>query len=88
MRKKDKLVKDDTEKKIIKIVEQVTHDSGININSTDQNVDGWDSLAYLVIALKVEENFKIEITIQNIDKLNSIRNIIEIVNSNYEGTNV
>jgi acyl carrier protein len=81
-------VKDDTEKKIIKIVEQVTHDSGININSTDQNVDGWDSLAYLVIALKVEENFKIEITIQNIDKLNSIRNIIEIVNSNYEGTNV
>ncbi len=81
-------MKDDTEKKIIKIVEQVTHDSGININSTDQNVDGWDSLAYLVIALKVEENFKIEITIQNIDKLNSIRNIIEIVNSNYEGTNV
>jgi acyl carrier protein len=81
-------VKDDTEKKIIKIVEQVTHDSGININSTDQNVDGWDSLAYLVIALKVEENFKIEITIQNIDKLNSIRNIIEIVNSNDEGANV
>ena len=81
-------MKDDTEKKIIKIVEQVTHDSGININSTDQNVDGWDSLAYLVIALKVEENFKIEITIQNIDKLNSIRNIIEIVNSNDEGANV
>ena len=81
-------MKDDAEKKVIEIVEQVTHDSGVNINSTDQNVNGWDSLAYLMIALKVEENFKIEITIENIDQLNSIRNIIEIINSNNNGTDV
>lgn len=81
-------MKDDVEKKIIEIVGQVTHDSGVNINSTDQNVNGWDSLAYLMIALKVEENFKIEISIENIDQFNSIRNIIKIVTSNKNGTDV
>ena len=45
------------EDQIIEIVKKVTHNSRVDINSTDKSVEGWDSLAYLLIAEKIEDLF-------------------------------
>jgi acyl carrier protein len=76
------------EDQIIEIVKKVTHNSRVDINSTDKSVEGWDSLAYLLIAEKIEDLFDIEINNQNIDRFSSIRNVLEMINENKGGLNV
>lgn len=76
------------EDQIIEIVKKVTHDTRVDINSTDKSVEGWDSLAYLLIAEKIEELFDVDINNENIDRFSSIRNILEIINENKGGLNV
>ena len=77
-----------TEDQIIEIVKKVTHNSRVDINSTDKSVEGWDSLAYLLIAEKIEELFDVEINNENIDRFGSIRNVLEMINENKGGLNV
>lgn len=77
-----------TEDQIIEIVRKVTHNSRVDINSTDKSVEGWDSLAYLLIAEKIEELFDVEINNENIDRFSSIRNVLEMINENKGGLNV
>lgn len=76
------------EDQIIEIVKKVTHDTRVDINSTDKSVEGWDSLAYLLIAEKIEELFDVEINNENIDRFSSIRNVLEIINENKGDLNV
>jgi len=77
-----------TEDQIIEIVKKVTHNSRVDINSTDKSVEGWDSLAYLLIAEKIEELFDVEMNNENIDRFGSIRNVLEMINENKGGLNV
>lgn len=77
-----------TEDQIIEIVKKVTHNSRVDINSTDKSVEGWDSLAYLLIAEKIEELFDVEMNNENIDRFSSIRNVLEMINENKGGLNV
>ena len=77
-----------TEDQIIEIVKKVTHNSRVDINSTDKSVEGWDSLAYLLIAEKIEDLFDVEINNENIDRFSSIRNVLEMINENNGGLNV
>jgi acyl carrier protein len=77
-----------TEDQIIEIVKKVTHNSQVDINSTDKSVEGWDSLAYLLIAEKIEDLFDVEINNENIDRFSSIRNVLEMINENKGGLNV
>lgn len=73
---------------IIEIVKKVTHNSRVDINSTDKSVEGWDSLAYLLIAEKIEELFNIAINNENIDKFNSIQSVLRMINENKGNLNV
>jgi acyl carrier protein len=77
-----------TEDQIIEIVKKITHNSRVDINSTDKSVEGWDSLAYLLIAEKIEELFDVEMNNENIDRFGSIRNVLEMINENKGGLNV
>ncbi len=77
-----------TEDQIIEIVKKVTHNSQVDINSTDKTVEGWDSLAYLLIAQKIEELFDVDINNENINRFDSVRNVLEIINENKGGLNV
>ncbi len=77
-----------TEDQIIEIVKKVTHNSQVDINSTDKTVEGWDSLAYLLIAQKIEELFDVDINNENINRFDSVRNVLEMINENKGGLNV
>jgi acyl carrier protein len=65
--------------RVIKIVSEVTKEPNINQKSTQENTIGWDSLAYLVIAQEVEDNFSVQITAENIDLVSSVSGIVELV---------
>ena len=77
-----------TENQIIEIVKKVTQNSQVDINSTDKTVKGWDSLAYLLIAQKIEELFDVDINNENINRFDSVRNVLEMINENKGGLNV
>lgn len=76
------------EQKVIEVVKEVTRDPSIDINSTDQNVTDWDSMAYLVIASKIEDFFGVEVSINNIERFNSVSSIINLIRSGDKDPNV
>jgi acyl carrier protein len=76
------------EQKVIEVVKEVTREPNIDINSTDQNVTDWDSMAYLVIASKIEDFFGVEVSINNIERFNSVSSIINLIRSGDKDPNV
>ena len=66
-------------KQLIKNIQIITNNDNIDINSTQENSSGWDSLAYMSIVTMVEKEFKIEISFNNIKKFNSVKSILEII---------
>jgi acyl carrier protein len=65
--------------KVIKMVSDVTKEPQISQDSNQENTTGWDSLAYLVIAQELEDSFHIEITADNIDKVSSVKGIVDLI---------
>jgi acyl carrier protein len=76
------------EQKVIEVVKEVTREPNIDLNSTDQNVTDWDSMAYLLIASKIEEFFGIEVSSDNIEKFNSVKSIINLISLGNKDPNV
>ncbi len=68
------------EKKVISIISNSLNNKNINLDSNQENTDGWDSLAYLGILSEIEEEFKIQISEKNINNFNSVKNILIEIN--------
>ena len=66
-------------KKLIKNIQDITNNKSISIDSTQDNSQGWDSLAYMSIVTMVEKEFKIPISYENIRKFNSVKSILDIL---------
>ena len=65
--------------KIKKILIEILDLDDLSDDASDQNIDEWDSLTYLTILMRIEEEFKITINEKNIDSFNSYKNIVKIV---------
>ena len=65
--------------KVIKMISDVTKEPQISRDSSQANTPGWDSLAYLVIAQELEDNFHLEINADNIDLISSVRGIVDLI---------
>jgi acyl carrier protein len=74
-------MKDSTSKKIVTIISKIldVDENDLTIKSNSDNLKNWDSLANFVILQSLEKNFSIKIKIQDINKLNSIKDIISLV---------
>ena len=66
-------------KKLIKNIQDITNNKSISIDSTQDNSQGWDSLAYMSIVTMVEKEFRIPISYENIRKFNSVKSILDIL---------
>ena len=64
-------------KKVETLLLEVLNIETLPINASTENIDEWDSLAYLSIVSKLEKKFKLKIYQENIDKFNSIKNIVK-----------
>ena len=74
-------MKDSTSIKIVTIISKIldVDKNDLTIKSNSDNVKNWDSLAKFDILQSLEKNFSTKIKIQDIDKLNSIKNIISLI---------
>ena len=71
------------EKKVIELVAGVLNIDEISLMDSQENINEWDSMAYLSILACLEDEFCLEITQENINNFVSIQSIItEIKNAN------
>lgn len=73
----------DTEVKVINIVADVIKISRkkINLDSDIDNTKGWDSLVTINIIMAIEEEFNIRIDPDDFEKITSIKNICNLIES-------
>lgn len=62
---------------VIQIVQRATKNFEVDENSSMQNTEGWDSLAYLVIVQELEDTFKLVLSPKNINCFGSVKEIVE-----------
>ena len=75
------------EDKLIKIIADIIK---VEVSVNDQNIDnyalgkvsGWDSLAHLAIMAEIESMLEVELSIEEMEDLDSIKKIIEYVKNN------
>lgn len=65
---------------VIQIVQRATKNFDVNEDSSMQNTEGWDSLAYLVILQELEDRFKLVLSPENINSFGSVIEIVENLN--------
>jgi len=64
---------------IISIVKTATRNNDITADSTQENTQGWDSLAYMSILSEIEAVYDVTISQDNIQEFNSIHSIAGII---------
>ncbi len=56
-----------------------TSKSELNIDSKSDELDSWDSLAIINLAISLEGEYGISLTAEEVEKLKSVRAIIEVL---------
>jgi acyl carrier protein len=71
----------DVRPQILDIFKQVLKNEKLRLSDTltHNDVDGWDSLAQVELISQIEQQFEIEFTLKDLPRLNSVGNIIQLV---------
>ena len=74
------------EKKLTKIMSIVfaIDERKIDTNSSNQNIEAWDSLKHLSLILAIEEEFNIRLTNKEIALINDFKTIVDIIQNNHK----
>lgn len=69
--------------RIIEIIASVLEVSAaeINIESDSNSVESWDSMKQLFMVSELEQEFNIEFDTEEMEKMKSVRSIIDIINT-------
>ena len=70
------------DEKIIEIIKDVLdnhEDQDFNIETTSENIEGWDSLSHLQIIISVESEFNVKFKTSEINQLKSVRKLTKRV---------
>ncbi len=71
--------KEDLTNNVIDIVKKITKCNNIDKYSSQENINQWDSLAYMSIISDIELKYKIIITQDNLIQFNSIQSIVNLI---------
>lgn len=79
--------KEEIIKKLNSIFRNVFNDDQINlkINTSNNELEKWDSLNHILLILEIEKKFSIKITAGEIAELNSISLICDMINEKISG---
>ena len=77
--------KNEIQKKIIEIISIILKDK-VNVNSSRQVHENWDSLKHLEILFAIEDEFQVNFLEDSLDKLDSIENISKEILTLVDGT--
>lgn len=67
--------------KVVELVKDVLYDEDIVLtkDSCQDNTDGWDSLLHINMMVSIQTEFRIKLTVNEINKIKSIDDIVKIV---------
>lgn len=65
--------------KIKKILEEILDIDNLPEDASDKNIDEWDSLTYLTILTKIEDEFQLKIDENNINHFDSYKSIVQLI---------
>jgi len=51
----------------------------VGLNSEKDNIGEWDSINHLNLVVELESNFNLDLSMKEIEDLNSVRQIVEII---------
>lgn len=66
------------DEKIIKIVSEMLEEP-VNIETTKESVNNWDSINHIKIILMLQQEFSVSFTADEISNITSIKDIIKFV---------
>ncbi len=69
------------EEKVIELLKRVFEGVEITVESSQKNVDNWDSMHQLSIAFEIESEFEISLEPDEITKLISVKDIVKFLES-------
>ena len=69
------------EQKVIELLKRVFEDAEITANSTQDNVETWDSMHQLSIAFEIEDEFGIALEPEELTTLKSVADIVRLLES-------
>ena len=69
----------DIESDLFKIIAKVfgLMDNSINMSTSQENLENWDSLNHILLIVEVEKKFNIKFKVGEISELNSVKKIFE-----------
>ena len=67
------------EERIIRILKEVLEEQNVNLNSTQDSLEKWNSLRHLYLASELETEFNVELDPEEIAEMKSVRQIVEII---------
>lgn len=70
--------------KIIEIFEDILdiENGKINLNSTPEDIEEWDSVATINIIVAIEEEFGIKFKLKDIQEAKSVKDFLELIEEN------
>ena len=71
----------DIESDLFKIFTKVfgLMDNSINMGTSQENLENWDSLNHILLIVEIEKKFDIKFKVGEISELNSVKKIFEIL---------
>lgn len=72
------------EEQIIKIMEDVLDEQGINLESTQDSLENWNSLRQLNLVSELEDAFDVEFDPEEIAEMKSVKSIVDFVKMKQE----
>ena len=72
------------EEQIIKIMEDVLDEQGINLESTQDSLENWNSLRHLNLVSELEDAFDVEFDPEEIAEMKSVKAIVDFVKMKQE----
>lgn len=72
------------EEQIIKIMEDVLDEQGINLESTQDSLENWNSLRQLNLVSELEDAFDVEFDPEEIAEMKSVKAIVDFVKMKQE----
>ncbi|HEM55500.1 MAG TPA: acyl carrier protein [Thermodesulfobium narugense] len=64
---------------IINVISEVLNRK-VDENTSKEEIQEWDSLKHLQIIMEIEERFNVAIPVNDLSKINSVKDILNILN--------
>lgn len=67
------------EEKLLNIAKEILETEDITLDTLREECEKWDSAAHLILLSEIEEQFEIEVQIEEVDSIKCLRDFLEFL---------